>query len=160
MADAKAGEKMVNNQDSSEIFELKRKLQDQQGKIDSIWNLISDKKRVEQIVEENTALKKELAEKDGLMRVVKDKLTEKASMLKEVGERNSQTQQELESYKKQIFEFSNKIGAIEKRVYATDEQNQKLLYELMKHKERLKEAELELAEKDRLVELQNAQFSK
>ncbi|MBW2965268.1 hypothetical protein KY363_07460, partial [Candidatus Woesearchaeota archaeon] len=94
------------------------------------------------------------------MRVVKDKLTEKASMLKEVGERNSQTQQELESYKKQIFEFSNKIGAIEKRVYATDEQNQKLLYELMKHKERLKEAELELAEKDRLVELQNAQFSK
>lgn len=161
MIDQKAGEKKVNVSESSgEIQDLKKRLQDQQGKIDSIWNLISDKKKVEQIVEENIALKKQVAEKDGLIKVIKDKLTEKVSLLNDVDGRNSRMQQELESYKKQIFEFSNKIGAIESRVYATDEQNQKLLYELMRHKERLKEVELELSEKDRLVELQNGQFGK
>ncbi len=160
MEDNKPSEKKVNQSSSNDITALKKQLADQQGKIDSIWNLVSDKKRVEQIIEENTALKKQATEKNSMLMILKDKLTEKASSLKVLEENNKNMQQDLETYKKQIFEFDNKIGAVEKRVYSTDEHNQKLLYELMRYKERLKEVDTDISEKDKLIEMQSDQFSK
>jgi chromosome segregation ATPase len=144
---------------SDDISALKRRLDAQQKKIDSIWQLMGDKKKIEQIVEDNDSLKKQVAEKDGLLKVLKDKLTDKASRLKELEQKNSEMEKDVESYKKKLFEFSNKIGAIENRVHSTDEQNQKILYELMKAKERLKEAEQEIAEKDALIKAKEDEFS-
>ena len=92
--------------------------------------------------------------------VEKDRLAEKASILERVEKKKKELEREADESKKEAFKLKNKISVIEKRVFSTNEQNQKLLYELMKMKERLKSAEDDLEEKDKLLEASSAEHTK
>ncbi|MFC1741940.1 hypothetical protein ACFL3V_05370 [Nanoarchaeota archaeon] len=156
MAEEKSSGKEVKSiktidSDNSELDTIRKRMDEQQQKLDSIWNLVSDKKKVEQIVDENHTMKKLITEKDSLLKILKDKLTEKATLLKQLEDNTRDTVNDIDNYKKQIFSLQNKIGAVEKRVFSTDEQNQKVLYEFMKNKERLQQIETDLAERDRII---------
>jgi DNA repair exonuclease SbcCD ATPase subunit len=108
---------------------------------------------------ENTRLKSSVAEKDGLLKVTKDRLAEKTNQLKDAEDRIGRLSQEVDSYKKQLFSLNNRIGAIESRIHSTDEQNQKLLYELMRYKELQKHFDAQLSEKGRIIESMKAEQS-
>jgi chromosome segregation ATPase len=125
-----------------EIEEYKKKITEMEDKIKEVKKQVSSKEEQNQeLLDEMESLKQKFESKES-------DIAEKESLVKEVEEKS----REVEEHKKKIFELRNKISAVEKRVFSTDDQNQKILYELMKAKERLKSAEKELAEKDSLLE--------
>jgi chromosome segregation ATPase len=135
------------------IDSMQNRVDDQAKKIEMLSkDLMDNKKQLEQYIAQNTELRKQAAEKDGLIKVMKDKLGEKVSLLKDVDGKNRDMEQDIESGKKQLFALNNRIIVMEKRLFAGDEQNQKLLYELLKHKESLKVVDAEAAEKERLLQ--------
>jgi peptidoglycan hydrolase CwlO-like protein len=107
--------------------------------------------RLEKIDSVNQALKTQVTEKESIAKVLKDKLTEKTHAHNTSEQKINDLTQELEKCKKHIFAIENRAGVLEKRVFSTDEQNQKLLYELMRFKEQVKNAEEELANKEKLL---------
>jgi len=143
------------------INALKARVDDQSRKIESLSkDLLNNSKQVQMLFDSNTALKKQAVEKDSMISVLKDKLNEKTSALKASEERASQAGLELTAAKKDVFAMQNRLGTIEKRVFTTDEQNQKLLYELMSQKERFKQLEAEIKETDSSKEILNAQYAR
>ena len=139
---------------------LAQRVDDQTAKLESVSKqLVDSKSQLQRIIDEDSGLKKQLAEKEALLKVTKDRLSEKTTLLKELDEKNRRMEQELDSSKRQLFAFNNKMGAIEGRVFSTGEQNQKLLAELMRMKERSSSVESALAEKDRLLEANSHEFS-
>lgn len=135
------------------IDALQQRIKDQEKKIESLsHDLLKHKEQVQRLSEDNTSLKKSLTEKDAMLQVTKNKLTENAAALRESEQAKNRLQEDINSQKKDIFMFRNRIGALEKRIHSTDEQNQKILYEMVKLKQRLKEAEDELVQKSRLLE--------
>jgi len=136
---------------------LQQRIDDQAARIESLSrDLLANRKQLQQFVASNDEFRKQGAAKDAMVQVLKDKLSEKTSLLNETTDKNLHMAQEVDSYKKSVFAFENKVGAVEKRVFATNEQNQKLLYELMQFKERLKSAEHGLDERDRLIASKDA----
>jgi chromosome segregation ATPase len=120
-------------------------------------DLLENRKQLNQLLNANELLKSQIAEKEGLNKVMKDKLADQNSLIKDLEQNNKVLEGEIDDYKKQIFAMENKMGAVEKRASDTDEHNQKVLYELMKHKELLKNAEHALATRDAAIEKLNAE---
>ncbi|MBU2560696.1 MAG: hypothetical protein KKD17_00200 [Nanoarchaeota archaeon] len=140
---------------------MKQNIDDQSAKIESLSkDLLNNRRQLQDFDRLNTELRKQVAEKDGMVKVLKDKLAEKTSLLKGLDNKNHDLEQQIDAYKKQVFALNNKVGAVENRVFSTDEQNQKILYEMMKMKERLKFAEASLADKDRIIGSQEAEYAK
>jgi len=132
--------------------DMKQRLADQGSKIEELSKDVLDKnKRIQELSASSENLHKDIIARDSMLKVVKDKLTEKTSTLKRVDEKNRQLEQEVDSYRKQVFALENKAASLEKSVFSTNEQNQKLMYELMRMKEQLKGAEVQLAEKDNII---------
>ena len=157
MADMKPLEIDIARRDNV-IDALKQRVDDQSGKIESLSkDILDSKKQMQQLFDSNKELRSQLAEKEGILKVIKDKLTEKTSLLKETEEKRKFLEQETENNKKQIFALNNKIGALEKRVFSTNEQNQRLLYEITNQKAKFKSAEEALAEKNRIISSQKAE---
>jgi chromosome segregation ATPase len=144
-----------------EISAFRQRIDDQARKIESLSrDLLENRKQSESLIAANNDLKKSMAEKDGLLKVLKDKLNEKVSLLKDVDDRNHTIEQQADAYRKQVFALDNKVKAIEGRVFATDEQNQKLLYEMMRQSEKVKSLESSLAEKAALLDSQQDEFAR
>jgi len=144
-----------------EISAFRQRIDDQARKIESLSkDMLENRKHSQSLISANSELKKSMAEKDGMLKVLKDKLNEKASLLKDVDERNRTIEQQADAYRKQVFALDNKVKAIEGRVFATDEQNQKLLYEMMRQNEKVKSLESSLAEKTALLDSQQDEFSR
>ncbi len=143
------------------VDSLKQRVDDQAKKIELMSkDMMNGKAQLQQVLDSNSSLKKQLVEKEGMISVLKDRLNEKVTALKKSDEHIIWLEQEVLSHQKNTLALSNRLGAVEKRVFSTDEQNQKLLYELMVQKERLKEAETQLEKADKLVESQNSEYSR
>ncbi|NQU78373.1 hypothetical protein HQ545_01250 [Candidatus Woesearchaeota archaeon] len=96
----------------------------------------------------NENFQKQIVEKDSMIDVLKDKLGQLTSTIKKVNKDNSDLTIAQDNAKKDVFGLKNKVGALEKRVFSTDEQNQKLLYELVNQNERVKQLQEALSRKD------------
>jgi chromosome segregation ATPase len=143
-----------------EMAAFRQRIDDQAKKIESLSkDVLDNRKQSESLLAVNNELKKAVAERDGMVKVLKDKLAEKTTLLKGVDEKNRSLEQQADSYRKQVFALDNKVKAIEGRVFATDGQNQKLLYEMMRQNERLKALESRLAEKEALLESKEAEYA-
>ncbi len=139
---------------------LRQRVDDQASRIESLSkDLFDDRKRLQELAAANGELRKKVAEKDAIITVLRGRLEEKTSSLRELDRHNHELEQDIDSYRKKVFSLENKVGAVEKSVFSTNEQNQKLLYELMRFKERVKALESEIADKDMLLEDKDARFS-
>jgi len=140
---------------------LQQRITDHEKRIESLsQDLLKHKEQVQRLSDTNISLKKSLTEKDTMLQVTKNKLTENAAALRESEQAKSHLQEDIDSQKKDFFTFRNRIGALEKRIHSTDEQNQKILYEMVRLKQRLKEAEEELMEKSRLLESKDVELQR
>ncbi len=150
------GEEIVKEPDTP--AQLKQRVDEQEKKIELLKDLVDNKKQFESMSQYNDALKKQVTEKDTLIKVLKDKLNTNTLRMNDLEAQNKVMDKETEEYKKQIFSLDNKIKAIEGRVFSTNDQNQKLLYELMRNKETTQQAEESVANKDALLEKQKQEY--
>lgn len=143
------------------IDALQQRIKDQGRHIESLsQDLLENRRQVQQLGESNRELKKLLTEKETMLQVIKNRLTESATALRQAEQDKSRLHEEIDSKEKDVFRLKNRIGALEKRVHSTDEQNQKILYEMVRMKQRLKESEDEIAEKNRLLDSRETELQR
>lgn len=140
------------------IDALQQRISDQGNKIESLsQDLLDNKKLVQEFGNSNLSLKKKIVENEGIIKITKDKLTEKVMRLNEAEQSKMDMQTNLDAAKKESFTFKNRLGAMENRIHSTDEQNQKLLYEMIKMKDHLSSIENALEEKTLRLEKNDAE---
>jgi predicted nuclease with TOPRIM domain len=143
------------------VESLKRLAEERSARIEALSDELAElKKGSQDSVQEKDSLRKQAAEKDSMLKVLKDKLTETAGLLNRSQEKNAHLEGDIESYKKKVFELDNKVKAVEQRVFSTNDQNQKLLYELMKNKEHLKQLEAQHAQKQAIMDAQSTDYDR
>jgi chromosome segregation ATPase len=143
------------------LEDINEKIKAQAEQIEMLSKKLLDTKAdFEKVNANNNDLKKAVAEKESLLKVMRDKLNEKTTQLNDSLKKNKEFEESMALKKKEEFAVVNKIGALEKHVVSTDDQNQKLLYELMKQNERIKELEDELSNKRKLFDSKIAEFEK
>lgn len=141
------------------IEDINEKIKAQAEQIERISKkLLDTKTEFEKVSETSNALEKSVAEKEGLLKVLRDKLNEKTTQLNDALKKNKEFEESISLKKKEEFAVANRIGALEKHVVSTDDQNQKLLYELMKQNGKIKELEEELSNKKKLFDSKISEF--
>ncbi len=140
---------------------LQQKINDQNSKIEVLSrDLMSNKKKLEQFMASDVDFRKKITEKDTIIQVIKEKLNEKTALTRDLDQKNSKLEQDVDVFRKQVFALENKVAAVEKRVHSTNDQNQKLLYELMQYKEKAKSNDSLLDGRDRLIASKDAEHAR